>query len=236
MGALLGAPLYIGGIALMFGMAWYFATRAFGAEPLPGIAGAPASYYRDSLWIGLGGSAGILGLERLLATLSTHWPTSHRALEASFGQDFDAVFPGASILAGSVLNALLTTSVVAVVATFIAARVRPSWLRFLLLLIGALALVGGGWGEPADLAKQFLARLILLVVVVFGVRSIMRFNILGCFLVVAATTLVGGAAELLAQPVPFYRANGYAVVLALILLFAWPLLAWQMRSSVEKAA
>jgi len=53
---------------------------------------------------------------------------------------------------------------------------------------------------------------------VFGVQRLMRFNVLGCFLVVASTSLVSGAAELLGQPDPYYRANGYAVVLALVLL------------------
>ena len=65
---------------------------------------------------------------------------------------------------------------------------------------------------------------------VFGVRYLMRFNLLGCFLVVAGTSLVTGAAEMLAQPDAFYRGNGYAVLLMLALLFAWPLAAWRFSS------
>jgi len=230
-GALLGAPLYFGCIALLFGMGWYYATRAFSEEALPGWARMPANYYRDALWIGLGGTAGLLGLERFLAVASTHWPTVHRSLAASIGQEYDATLPAASILGGTLLHALFTTGMVATIASFVAAQVRQPGLRLLLLLSGALALIGGGWGSPADLAKQFLARLILLVVLVFGVRRVMRFNILGCFLVAAATSLLGGAAELMAQPDSFYRANGYAVVLALVLLFTWPFVAWRMRAS-----
>jgi membrane protease YdiL (CAAX protease family) len=230
-GALLGAPLYFGGIALLFGMAWYFATRAFGADRLPGRAGMPAGYYRDALWIGLGGAAGLLGLERLLASASTHWPTVHRSLDASFGMDFDALLPVAAILGGTVLRSLLLTGLVTAIAAFLAAQVRQPWLRILLLLLGALALVGGGWGSPADLVKQFLARLILLGVLAFGVQRVMRFNILGCLLIVAGTSLFGGAAELLAQPDSFYRANGYAVLLMLVLLYAWPLAAWRLRGA-----
>jgi hypothetical protein len=127
------------------------------------------------------------------------------------------------------------TGIIVALAAFVAAHVRQTWLRLLLLLSGALALVGGGWGSPADLAKQFLARLILLAVLAFGVQFVMRFNLLGCFLIVAATSLIGGAGELLAQPDPFYRANGYAVLLALVLLFAWPLVAPRTRSSVRSA-
>ena len=232
-GVLLGAPLYFGGIALLFGITWYYASRAFGEDRLPGWAGMPGSYYRDALWIGLGGAAGLLGLERLLAVASTHWPTVHRSLEASFGLDFDALLPAASIIAGTVLRGLLFTGLVTATATFVASQVRQPGLRLFLLLVGALALSGGNWGSPADLAKQVLARLILLIVLVFGVRRVMRFNVLGCFLVVAATSLLGGAAELLSQPDPFYRANGYAVLLGLVLLFAWPLVAWRMGDSAS---
>jgi hypothetical protein len=132
-------------------------------------------------------------------------------------------------------HGLFTTGIVVAVAAFVAAYVRQAWLRLLLLLFGALALVGGGWGSPSDFAKQFLARLILLAVLAFGVQFVMRFNVLGCFLIVAATSLVSGAAELLAQPDAFYRANGYAVLLALLLLFAWPLVAQRARRSVSSA-
>jgi hypothetical protein len=234
-GALIGALFNFGRIALLFGMAWYFAARVFGAERLPGIARMPAEYYRDALWIGLGGAAGLLGLDRLLATASTYWPTIHRSFPASFGQDFDAIFPAGSILGGTLVHGLFMTGIVVAIAAFLAAHARQTWLRMLLLLSGALALVGGGWGSPADLAKQFLARLILLAVLVFGVQFVMRFNLLGCFLVVAGTSLVSGAAELLAQPDAFYRVNGFAVLLALPLLFAWPLLAPRTRRSVPSA-
>ena len=66
-------------------------------------------------------------------------------------------------------------------------------------------------------------------------RYVMCFNILGCFLVVAGTSLLGGASELLAQPDSFYQANGYAVLAALILLFGWPLVAWRMGNSPRAA-
>jgi hypothetical protein len=59
----------------------------------------------------------------------------------------------------------------------------------------------------------------------------MRFNLLGCFLVIVGTSLLGGALPLLQQPETFYRANGYLVLLALVLLLAWPFAAWRMRAS-----
>ena len=234
-GALLGAPLYFGSITLLLAIAWYYAGRAFGQDRLPSWAGMPNNYYRDALWIGLGGAAGLLGLERLLGVASTHWPTVHRSLEASFGLDFDALLPAASIAGGTLLRGLLFSGLVAAIAAFVAAQVRQPGLRILLLLFGALALAGGNWGSPADLAKQFLARLILLSVLAFGVRRVMRFNVLGCFLVVASTFLLSGATELLSQPDSFYRANGYAVLLALILLLGWPFAAWRMGDAATVA-
>jgi hypothetical protein len=232
---LLGAPLIFGGIALLFGIAWFFAVRAFGEERLPGWLGMPANYYRDAFGIGLGGSAALLGLERVLAVASTYWPTVHRSMPASFGQEFDAIFPAASLTGGTIQHGLLLTGIVIAVAAFVAAQVRHAGLRILLLLVGALSLAPGNWGSPADLAKQFLARLILLGVLVFGVRRVMRFNILGCFLVVAGSSLLGAASELLSQPDSFYRGNGYAVLLALALLYIGPLVAWRMGDSAGAA-
>jgi hypothetical protein len=128
------------------------------------------------------------------------------------------------------------TGIVVAVAAFVAAQVRHTGLRILLLLLGALSVAPGNWGSPADLAKQFLARLILIIVLTVGVRQVMRFNILGCFLIVASTSLLGGAGELLSQPDSFYRANGYALLLALVLLFAWPFFAWCMGGSRRDVA
>jgi len=91
-------------------------------------------------------------------------------------------------------------------------------------------LVGGNWGNSADLAEQFLAKAILLAVVIFGVRRIMRFNILGCFLIIAGTFSLAGASELLGQPDAFYRVNGCAVLVALFLLLAWPFTSWRIYS------
>ena len=228
---LFGAPVVFAAIAFLFGMAWFFGVRAFGEERLLGWLGMPASYYRDAFCIGLGGSAVLLGLERVLGAASAYWPTVHRFLPASFGTEFDAILPAASLTGGTIQHGLLLMGIVVAVTAFVAAEVRHTGLRILLLLVGALSLVPGNWGSPADLAKQFLAWLILLAILVFGVCRVMRFNILGCFLVVAGISLLGGAAELLAQPDSFYRANGCAVLLALILLFAWPLIAWRGGNS-----
>jgi membrane protease YdiL (CAAX protease family) len=228
-------PFVFGAIALLFGMAWFYAARAFGEEHLPKWVGMPANYYRDAFCIGIGGSAALLGLQRLVAVASPHWPTWHRALPASFGEEFDAILPAVSSTAGTLQHGLMLTGIVFAVAAFVAAQVRNPGLRILLFLLGALSVTPGNWGSPADFAKQFLTQLILLSVVAFGVRYVLRFNILGCFLVLAGTSLLGGAAELLSQPNAFYRMNGCAVLVAMVLLFAWPLVTWRMGDSAKTA-
>ncbi len=229
-GAILGGPFYFGILAMVFGSAWYFAKRAFSEENFPGWTGMPAVYYRDALLIGLGGAGALIGLQTLLQTISQHWPTAHRSAGADFGSTFDAYVPAAAILGTSLLHSLLFTGGVALAASFIAAQLRAPWMRALIYLLGSLALMSTNWGGPADFAKQWVAEVILLGVLVFGVRVVMRFNVLGCFLVLAIIALIGGAADLLGQPDHFYKLNGYGVVVALLLLLAWPFFAWRTGS------
>jgi hypothetical protein len=91
------------------------------------------------------------------------------------------------------------------------------------------------WGTPADFAKQFLTCAVLLGLLIVGITRVVRFNILGCFLVVAGTSLLAAAAELLSQPDDFYRVNGCAVLLILAGLLAWPLWSWSMRGARDEA-
>ncbi|HEV3375556.1 MAG TPA: CPBP family intramembrane glutamic endopeptidase [Candidatus Acidoferrum sp.] len=231
--ALFGGPFEFGLLLAVFGVAWYYARRAFGEEKLPSWTGMPAQYYSDALLISLGGAAGVLGLQTLLQMALRHWPTAHRFAEARIGSNFDAILPAASTLGATLWHSLLYTGFVALVASFVAAQLRSRWMHFLLFLLGTLALVGGAWGSAADFAEQWLAQAILLSALVFGVRRVMRFNILGCFLLLATTSLVREASPLLRQPDAFYRANGYAILLALFLLLAWPFMAWRMQTAAN---
>jgi hypothetical protein len=174
-------------------------------------------------------------LQTLLHKVSQHWVATHRSTETSFGTNFDAFVPAASVLGTATLHSLLLTGAVALVASFIAAQLRTPLLRVLTFLLATLSLIPSNWGNPAAFAKQWVAELILLSVLVFGARYVMRFNILGCFLVLAITTLGVDAAELLGQPEHFYRMNGYAVVVALVMLLAWPFLAWRAGSGTNGA-
>ena len=230
-GLLLGAVFYPGGLAVLFGIASYFSNRAFGEERLPVGRPMPGVYYRDALWIGVCGTTGFLGLTRLLEFLSMHWQTVHRSLPFSLGQNFDAVLPAGASLGGALISSLFRTGVVGFVAAFVASVLRARWLRFATFLLGAMYLSRSGWGNGTDFAKQFLGAAILLGVIVFGVRRVMRFNVLGCLLLVALLTLLGAAAQFLGQPDAFYRTNGYAMIVTMLVLLAWPLSLWRMRAS-----
>lgn len=225
---LLSGGVVLGLITLVFGLAWSFGARAFGEEQLPGWLSMPKEYYRDAFWIGVGGAAALMGLRRVLDFLSVWWPTLHRGLPASFGDSFDAVFPGVGIVGMAVFRGLLVSGALLLAGAFLGAELRVRWLR-LFLFFAVAATVVTSWGSPVDFLKQFLASAILLAVVVFGMRSLVRFNMLGLFLIVASSTLVAGAGELLTQPNAFYKANGYGVLLALVLLLGWPLVTWRLR-------
>jgi membrane protease YdiL (CAAX protease family) len=231
---LLGAVL-AGGITLLFGLAWSFGARAFGEAQLPTWLGMPANYYRDAFWIGLGGSAVLIGLRHLLDFVSPWWPTLHRDFPASFGESYDAIFPGIGGIGGIVFRALLTVGVLLLGGAFLGAELRVRWLRLGLFFAVAAALVTS-WGSPADYLKQFIGSAILLGVVVFGIRRVVRFNLLGLFLVVVCSGLLGGAAEFVTQPNTFYRTNGYGILLAVVLLLAWPLVTWRLRGQEAQTA
>lgn len=231
-GIFLVAALILGGLALLFGLGWFFGVNAFGSERLPTWLGMPANYYRDAFWIALGGSGVLLGVKRLLLVVDHWWPTLHRGLPASFGDSFDAVFPAATIIGGGVLRALVLSGTFALAAAFLGAELRVRWLRLVLFLALAAAQISD-WGDGADFLKQFLGSVLVLGVVILGIRNVVRFNLLGCFLVIVSTALLGGAVELLSQPDGFYRSQGYWVAGALVLLLAWPLLAWRTGSPKE---
>ncbi len=213
----------------LFGVAWFFLSRAFGAERLPGWRGMPGAYYRDAFCVALGGAGALLGLSRLPHLLARVWPTAQRTLEASLPSGLDGYLPAAQAIAqavGSVWGGgLFMAGYIALAAGFLAGYVRQRWLRLGLVLLLAVALAGD-WGSPGDFVKRGLVQLLFLAVVWWGVTRVVRFNLLAYFLIAATIALVDAASALLQQPNGFFRANSYAVVAALLALLAWPLIAW----------
>jgi membrane protease YdiL (CAAX protease family) len=228
-GVFIIASLFFGGIVLLFGLAWSFGARAFGAERIPSWLGMPAIYYRDALWIALGGTALLIGLRQFLAAADAWWPTLHRGLPANFGDNFDALYPAATVVGGAILRGLFLTGTFALATSFLGAELRARWLRMVLFFALAAALVSD-WGNAGDFLKQLLGSLVVLSVVVFGIRRVVRFNLLGCFLLVASVSLLTGVWGLLSQADSFYRAQAYWILGVLIALLAWPAVAWRMGS------
>jgi hypothetical protein len=224
-GIFLSGAAILGGVLLLFGFAWSFAARAFGEEKLPGWFGMPSAYYRDAFFIGAGGSAFLIGLRRVLDYASGRWPTLHRGIPASFGEAYDAIYPGIGVLGSAMFRGLLMTGLVLLAATFAGAELRTKWVR-IALFFAVVAATVSSWGSPGDFVKQFLIAAITLATVVFGVKYLVRFNLLGLFLIVMCTSLLAAASELVSQPNSFYRTNGYGLVAAVILLLAWPLATW----------
>ncbi|HVO58627.1 MAG TPA: CPBP family intramembrane glutamic endopeptidase [Dongiaceae bacterium] len=220
-GVLVGAAFYFGVVLLLFAMAWFFLKQAFTEGKLPGWGGMPQEYYRDALLIGLGGTAGLIGLGRATEWASSRWPSVKQSFGTVFGADYDAALPAVSIPGQAVLHGLLFCGLIGVVTGFVIVYCKSPLLRALLYAGGVVALTAG-WGSPADFVKQLIARGILLAVLVLGIRYLARLNLLGYFLVLTIPSLLLGAEELLSQPNAFYHRQGYIVVAFLVALVLWP--------------
>jgi len=233
---LLGVLFSYGFLALQYGAAWYFGGRAFGEERIPKWTGMTRDYYRDALFIGLGGTAACAGLAAVLRFANEHLPGAQAGAAANFGSNLDAFLPAAAVVGAAVRSGLTLTAVIAIAAGFIAAVMRPVWLRVGVIALGAVAFGGfiANWHDPMDVAKKMVIAAVWVGAVDLGVRYVVRFNVLGYFLIVAGLALLGAAGGLLRHPDYFYQANGYGLVLALIVLFAWPLVAWR-RGEAAKA-
>jgi len=119
----------------------------------------------------------------------------------------------------------LFAGLIALTAGFIVARCKSAAVRVLLFVLGSLAMTGG-WGSPADFLKLWIANAIFLGVVVFGVKRVVRLNLMGYFLVLAISVLILGTVELVSQTNDIYRHQGILCGVALVVLLAWPLMSW----------
>lgn len=231
--ALFGALFSYGLLALLFGAAWYYATRAFGEDRLPSWAGMPGAYYRDALFAGLGGTTAWTGLDAISKWIYLHWPSAQLAAGASVGANLDSAIPAAAIVGNAVRGGLTWTALIVLTAAFLVAVIRPLWMRAGVFALAVWTLGGfsSNWSDPLDVAKKMLIGALWIVVIDVTVRYVIRFNVLAYFLILASLALLTGASELLRQPDHFYQINGYALVAALVALFLWPLFAWLRRTS-----
>jgi len=231
---LLGLLFSFGVLALLFGAGWYYATRAFGVERIPEWIGMPKVYYRDAVLIGLGGTAAGVGLDAISKWAYQHLPGAPEGAAASFGANLDAIFPAAAILGSGVRGGLTYTALAAITAAFIAGMIRAKWQRASFFVLAVLTLGGfsANWHDPMDVAKKMIIGAVWIAVIDLAARYVIRFNLLGYFLILAGLALLGGAGEMLQQTDYFYRANGYGVLVGLVILYGWPLVV--CRTSEEK--
>ena len=119
-------------------------------------------------------------------------------------------------------------------AALVAAYIRDRWMRVGMVVLIAVLL-------PTNVAttRTFLQEaafhVVIFVALWLTVKHIVRFNVLGYFLLAAMTTLIPGAIELLAQPNATFRANGYAVIAFAVAILVWPLASWLRNTTSARA-
>ncbi len=223
--------LYLAGAVLLLGLCWFFLERAFGPGCIPAWRGTGAAYFRDAFYVALFGSAAVIGLNRLPLLLA-RWPMLRHSLGASVPDSLDVLSPAAGAFASSIAAAFLIVPLVGLTASLIAAYVRPMWMRAALLILYA-TLLTANVASPGAFFRDAAVRLVVVATLCYGVTQIVRFNVLGYFLLAAMLTLVPAAVELIEQPNSYLHANGYAVVAIALAVLVWPLMRWRSSGAAH---
>ncbi len=221
--------VYLAGAVLLLGLCWFFLERAFGPGCIPAWRGTSSAYFRDAFYVALFGSAAVIGLNRLPLLLA-RWPMLRHSLGASVPDSLDVLSPAAGALASSIAAAFLTVALVGLAVGLIAAYVRPMWMRAALLILYA-ALMTTNVASPGAFFRDAVIHLVVVATLWYGVTHIVRFNVLGYFLLAAMLALVPAAIELIEQPNSYLHANGYAVVAIALAVLGWPLMRWQRAAA-----
>jgi membrane protease YdiL (CAAX protease family) len=225
--------LYAAGAYLLLGLSWFLIDKTFGHGRIPLWSGMPPEYFRDAACVAMFGTAAILGLGRL-PELFARWPLVQHTLESAVPQGLDPLNPAIGTLATGILRSFLMPGMIAIGAALIAAYIRPRWMRAGLVVLVAV-LFATNAATPGTFLREAAFHVAVIVVVWLSVKHIVRFNVLGYFLLAAMTEFISGAVELLAQPNAYFRANGYAVIAFAIALLAWPLFSWLRDTTSARA-
>jgi hypothetical protein len=221
--------IYLAGAVLLLGLSWFFLERSFGPGRIPALARVQPAYYRDALCVAIFGSAAVMGLNRLPA-LFARWPLLRHTLDSAVPQGLDLLNPAAGTIAAAIAGSFLLAGMVGLAAGLVAAYVRPIWMRLSIMIFYAV-LMATNVATPGAFIRDAAFHLFVISVLWLGVKRIVRFNVMGYFLLAAMVALVPGAIELIEQPSPFFHANGYAVVAFAVVILAWPLMCWQRRAA-----
>ncbi len=217
--------VYMAAAVLLLGLSWFLLERAFGPGCIPPWRAMKAGYFRDAFCVALFGSFAVMGLNRLPA-LFARWLLLRHSLSTSVPGNLDLLNPALGSLASSIAAAFLTVGILGLAAGLIAAYVRRPWMQVGLMVLYAV-LMATNVATPGAFLREAAFHLVAVAALWYGVTRIVRFNVLGYFLLAAMLALVPGAIDLLEQPNAYFHANGYAVVAFAIAMLGWPLTRWQ---------
>jgi len=209
---------------LLLGLSWFFIERTFGHGRILSWVGNRPEYYRDALCVAVFGVASIAGITRLPG-LFARWPLVRHTLGAAVPEGLDAWNPAIGALATGILRSFLIPGMIAIIVALVAAYIRLRWMRAGMVVLVAVLLATNA-ATPGTFLWEAAFHVAIFAALWLSVKHIVRFNVLGYFLLAAMTALVPDAIELLAQPNAYFRANGYAVIVFAIALLAWPLMFW----------
>ena len=225
--------LYLAGAVLLLGIAWFFLERAFGPGRIPAWTGMRPEYYRDAFCVAVVRRGGSDGAESP-AGLFARWPLLRHTLGAAVPGGLDVLNPacgnhrfgdlGEFFYRGPGRTGRRPDCRVRSPAMD-ARRTRDSLRRA----------DGHQCGDAGAFFRDAAFHLSWLSCLWFGVTRIVRFNVMGYFLLAAMVALVPGAVELLEQPNAYFHVNGYAVLAFALAMLAWPLIysrgaAWRINS------
>jgi hypothetical protein len=214
---------------LILGLAWYFLERAFGPDCIPSWTGMPGSYYREAFFVALFGSAALMGLDRLPELLA-HWPILRHSLAYSAPQGLDLLSPSAGAIASALANGFRSLALIGIIAGIAGTYIRPLWARVAMIALYAVLSVSNVVTAGGFLRESAIS-FITVSALALGAAYIVRFNMLGYFLLAAATSLAPSALELLSQPSGHFHTQGVIVVAVGIALLAWPLALWKRATA-----
>jgi membrane protease YdiL (CAAX protease family) len=217
--------MYMAGAVLLLSLAWFLLERAFGPGQITAWRQRNAAYFRDAFCVALFGSFGVMGLYRLPAMFA-RWPLLRHSLGTTVPSNLDVLNPAVGALSSSIAAAFFTVGLLGLAAGLIASYVRPAWMRAALMILYAV-LMATNVATPGAFFREAAFNLVTVSALWYGVTRIARFNVLGYFLLAAMIALFPAAIELLEQPNPYLRANGYAVLAFALAILAWPLTRWQ---------
>jgi hypothetical protein len=222
----LGAVLFYSATILLLGLGLFFLVRAYGRDWPPLWDNLSGGYYRDAILVMLSGWAIFAALHRLRGLVGAIWPAARYSFPASVPAALDANWPSVNALSNGVTQSFLTIGLIILVLGFAASYIRKGWMH--VILLAALATFSvSRWGSAGDFVQTAAFGFLELAVIWYGARYLVRFNLLGYFLLTMLLVLSPAIGELIQQPNAYYRANSAVLIGAVAFLLILALAGWR---------